>query len=85
MEPNVLADALAQTEHESAYDFLHEVIDSVIDGLCKRLAAEAAGVSSFVEIGTGKVLSGLVKRTLTDAVIVNLDGADDLDSVLAEL
>jgi hypothetical protein len=30
-------------------------------------------------------LSGLVKRTLTDAVIVNLDGADDLDSVLAEL
>ena len=49
------------------------------------LAAETAGVSSFVEIGTGKVLSGLVKRTLTDAVIVNLDGADDLDSVLAEL
>ena len=30
---------MAQTEHESAYDFLHEVID----GLCERLAPEAAG------------------------------------------
>lgn len=49
------------------------------------VAASEAGVSRFVEIGTGKVLSGLVKRTLDDATIVNLDGADDLDLVLAEL
>ena len=49
------------------------------------LAAKQAGVSRFVEIGTGKVLSGLVKRTLDEASIVNLDSADDLDSVLGEL
>ena len=49
------------------------------------LAARDSGVSRFVEIGAGKVLSGLVKRTLDDAVIVNLDGADDLDSVMSEL
>ncbi len=49
------------------------------------LAAKEAGVSRFVEIGTGKVLSGLVKRTLDEASIVNLDGADDLDTVLGEL
>ena len=49
------------------------------------LAANAAGVSRFVEIGTGKVLSGLVKRTLDEATIVNLDSADDLDTVLGEL
>ena len=49
------------------------------------LAAQAAGVTGFVEIGTGKVLSGLVKRTLEDVAIVNFDGADDLDSVLAQL
>jgi [acyl-carrier-protein] S-malonyltransferase len=49
------------------------------------LAANEAGVSRFVEIGTGKVLSGLVKRTLDEAIMVNLDSADDLDSVLAEL
>lgn len=49
------------------------------------LAAKEAGVSRFVEIGTGKVLSGLVKRTLDEASIVNLDSADDLDTVLGEL
>jgi [acyl-carrier-protein] S-malonyltransferase len=49
------------------------------------LAANEAGVSRFVEVGTGKVLSGLVKRTLDEAIMVNLDSADDLDSVLAEL
>ena len=42
-------------------------------------------MTAFVEIGTGKVLSGLVKRTLEDVAIANLDGADDLDSVLAHL
>lgn len=49
------------------------------------LAARDSGVSRFVEIGAGKVLSGLVKRTLDEAVIVNLDGADDLDSVMSEI
>ncbi len=49
------------------------------------LAASEAGVTTFVELGTGKVLSGLVKRTLEDMAMVNLDGADDLDSVLAQL
>ena len=49
------------------------------------LTARNEGVTSFVELGTGKVLSGLVKRTLEDVAIFNLDGADDLDSVLAHL
>ena len=44
-----------------------------------------SGVTTFIELGTGKVLSGLVKRTLQDVTAVNLDGPDDLDSVLAEL
>ena len=74
---------------ETRADALRENLVTQVTGRVRwretLLAAEAAGVSSFVEIGTGKVLSGLVKRTLADAVIVNLDGADDLDSVLAEL
>ena len=47
------------------------------------MALDAAGAGVFVEIGTGKVLSGLVKRTLSDKTIVNLDSPDDLDAVLA--
>ena len=44
-----------------------------------------AGAKKFIELGTGKVLSGLVKRGIEADVIVNLDGPDDLDSVLSEL
>ena len=49
------------------------------------LAMQEEGATLFVEMGTGKVLSGLVKRGLDDAVAVNLDGPDDLDTVLAAL
>ena len=49
------------------------------------MALDAAGASDFVEIGTGKVLSGLVKRTLNDKTIVNFDSPGDLDAVLAAI
>ncbi len=49
------------------------------------LAMEAAGCQLYIELGTGKVLSGLVKRSLDAVTIVNLDGPADLDGVLAKL
>lgn len=48
-------------------------------------AMSTAGAQKFVELGTGKVLSGLVKRGIEAKAIVNLDGPDDLDSVLAQM
>ena len=49
------------------------------------IAMSAAGAEKFVELGTGKVLSGLVKRGVEARAIVNLDGPEDLDSVLAQM
>ena len=49
------------------------------------LAMSAAGAVKFIELGTGKVLSGLVKRSIEADAVVNMDGPDDLDSVLAEM
>ena len=49
------------------------------------IAMSAAGATKFVELGTGKVLSGLVKRCIESDAVVNLDGPDDLDSVLAQM
>ena len=49
------------------------------------IAMSSAGAEKFVELGTGKVLSGLVKRGVEASAIVNLDGPDDLDSVLAQM
>jgi [acyl-carrier-protein] S-malonyltransferase len=41
------------------------------------------GVTEFVEIGPGKVLQGLVKRTLGDAGFWGVDTAKDLDKACA--
>ena len=49
------------------------------------LAMRGAGCNVFIELGTGKVLSGLVKRTLDNVIIANMETPADLDSVLAEL
>lgn len=38
----------------------------------------AAGVTSYCEVGPGKVLQGLVKRTLTEATINGIDTAEDV-------
>ena len=38
----------------------------------------ASGVTRFVELGTGKVLSGLAKRAAADAQNHNLDTLDDI-------
>ena len=49
------------------------------------VAMSAAGATKFIELGTGKVLSGLVKRSVESDAVVNMDGPGDLDSVLAEM
>ena len=43
-------------------------------------ALQAAGVTKFVELGTGKVLSGLVKRTLKDVDIVSVETMDAIEA-----
>jgi [acyl-carrier-protein] S-malonyltransferase len=43
------------------------------------LLAESMGCVNFVEIGSGKVLSGLAKRTLTENVqTINIEKISDL-------
>ena len=42
------------------------------------LNLSAQGVTQFVEIGTGKILSGLVKRTVSDAEIISLQSFQDI-------
>lgn len=44
-----------------------------------------AGITHFVELGTGKVLSGLVKRTLPDAEAMNIETPEDMDAFLSSL
>jgi len=48
-----------------------------------RMAAD--GAKSFIEVGPGRVLSGLVKRIMKDAIIMNVETPDDLATVVTAL
>lgn len=41
----------------------------------------AAGISHFVEVGPGTVLSGMVRRTLPEAICLNVEDVKSLDKV----
>ena len=43
------------------------------------------GVTTFVEVGPGRVLSGLAKRTLKDVRILSLDRLENLEAVQEQL
>ena len=45
----------------------------------------AAGIERFVELGTGKVLTGLVKRTLPEIEAFNIETPEDLDEYLKSI
>ena len=42
----------------------------------------AAGISHFVEVGPGTVLSGMVRRTLPEAVCLNVEDPKSLDKII---
>ena len=53
------------------------------EAVVRRLASE--GVTTYVEVGPGTILSGLVKRIHRDATVVNFGSPEDLAAVEALL
>ena len=49
------------------------------EAVVRRLASE--GVTAYVEVGPGAILSGLAKKIARDATILNVQGPDDLPAV----
>jgi [acyl-carrier-protein] S-malonyltransferase len=49
----------------------------------ERLARE--GVTTFVEVGPGKVLGGLVRKIAKDARVLNVDSPESLEATAAAL
>ncbi len=73
---NVTAEAVMAAE-----DIRHELISQIVEPV--RWIASirymlAQGISTFVEIGAGNVLTGLIKRIAPDAQTVNLSRVDDI-------
>jgi [acyl-carrier-protein] S-malonyltransferase len=66
-----------------AIDALVQQVSSPVrwEAVVRRLAS--MGATAYVEVGPGKVLSGLVKRIDKAATILNVEGPDDLAAVEA--
>jgi len=74
---------------ESEPSTLRENLITQVTGMVRwretLMNMSANGITRFVELGTGKVLAGLVKRTLPDAEASSIETPEDLDAFLASL
>ena len=74
--------ALKRTAADAVEALVGQIVSPVLwEGVVRRLASE--GVTTYVEVGAGTVLSGLVKKIHRDAVVVNFGEPDDLAAVEA--
>jgi len=74
-------DAQPKRDARGAIDALVAQVSAPVlwEAVVQRLASE--GVTTYVEVGPGTVLSGLVKRIHRDATVVNFGSPDDLAAV----
>ena len=76
-------DAQLKRDGGSAVDALVRQIASPVqwEDVVRRLASE--GATTYVEVGPGNVLSGLIKKILVDAHVVTFGSPEDLGAIMA--
>jgi len=76
-------DARPKRQAWAAIDALVQQVSAPVrwEEVVQRLASE--GVTTYVEVGPGTVLSGLVKKIHKDAQVIHFGSPDDLGAVMA--
>ena len=76
-------DAEPKRDAASGIDALVRQVSAPVrwDAVVRRLASE--GVTTYVEVGPGTVLSGLVRKIHKDANVIHFGSPDDLAAVIA--
>jgi [acyl-carrier-protein] S-malonyltransferase len=77
------AEAMFLTETEDIKSSLVRQLSSPLlwEDSIKKM--EASGVDTFIEVGPGRVLSGLIRRILSDANVMNAEDVKTLDNTVA--
>ena len=75
-------DAMAHDRGDDWASLLSAQLSSPVRWKHCLLALEDAGVTSFAELGPGAVLTGMAKRTVTDARTISVQTPEDLDKLL---
>ncbi len=73
--------ALPETDQENIKKLLVEQIYSKVRWRETILYMENNGINEFIEIGPGKVLSGLVKRITKNRVSLSINSIEDIKSI----
>jgi [acyl-carrier-protein] S-malonyltransferase len=78
-------DAELKRDARSSIEALIAQISSAVqwEAVVRRLASE--GVTTYVEVGPGSVLAGLIRKIQRDAKVVSFGGPDDLPAIEALL
>ena len=79
----VNADARPIETADACRTELVEHLTAGVDWIAAVERMQAAGVTTFVEVGPGKVLTGLIKRIAPDAEAIAADDPANVDRILA--
>ncbi|MDC1068194.1 ACP S-malonyltransferase [Candidatus Kapabacteria bacterium] len=74
-------DAESETDSQLLKDKLKLQLVSPVKWSQSLVAMKDSGISNFIELGPGKVLQGLVKRTLSDVSISGYDKYSDIEKI----
>ena len=77
----IIANVTAQAETENFRELLLKQITSRVRWVESIRYAESQGVSKCIEVGAGRVLTGLVKRISPNMQLINVNSLESLDLV----
>ncbi len=76
-------DALGHTDPDCWPDQLTRHLVEPVRWRESQRTLVASGATTFIEVGPGRVLAGLAKRTVPDVTVLNVTDPDDLSAILA--